>query len=45
MPNARDLMVVEGAGHYDMYDRPEYVDPAVERLAAFYREHLRNGGA
>ena len=42
-PNARDLMVVEGAGHYDMYDRPEYVDPAVARLAAFYHEHLGSG--
>lgn len=38
--NAQDLFVVEGAGHYDMYDKPEYVDPAVERLEAFYNEHL-----
>jgi uncharacterized protein len=36
----KDFFVVEGAGHYDLYYKPEYVDPAVERLAAFYRRHL-----
>ncbi len=39
-PNPIDLMVVEGAGHYEMYDEPRYVDQAVERLIGFYREHL-----
>lgn len=39
-PNPIDLLVVEGAGHYEMYDVPEYVDQAVERLARFYGEHL-----
>lgn len=39
-PNRRDFFVVEGAGHYDMYDREPYVSQAVERLAGFYREHL-----
>ncbi len=39
-PNPVDLMVVEGAGHYEMYDVPEYVDQAVDRLAGFYREYL-----
>ena len=39
-PNPVDLMVVEGAGHYEMYDVPEYVDAAVDRLAGFYTEHL-----
>ncbi|WP_394619386.1 alpha/beta hydrolase [Lentzea sp. JNUCC 0626] len=39
-PNPVDLMVVEGAGHYEMYDVPEYVDAAVDRLAAFYSHHL-----
>ncbi|GAB2589271.1 alpha/beta hydrolase [Kribbella endophytica] len=27
---------IEGASHVDLYDKPEYVDPAVEDLAAFY---------
>ncbi|PZE60353.1 hypothetical protein DEJ33_04990 [Curtobacterium sp. MCPF17_047] len=39
-PNAKDFDVVEGAGHYEMYDEAEYVDEAVETLHAFYREHL-----
>ena len=36
----KDLLVIDGAGHYDMYDKPEYVDPAVERMARFYAQHL-----
>jgi fermentation-respiration switch protein FrsA (DUF1100 family) len=36
----KNLLVVDGAGHYDLYDRPEYVDQAVERLTAFYGAHL-----
>jgi fermentation-respiration switch protein FrsA (DUF1100 family) len=44
-PNPVDLMVVEGAGHYEMYDVPEYVDAAVDRLAEFYRAHLPAGVA
>jgi fermentation-respiration switch protein FrsA (DUF1100 family) len=36
----KDLLIVEGAGHYDLYDEPRYVDQALEQLAAFYGEHL-----
>ncbi|RCK70707.1 alpha/beta hydrolase [Desertihabitans brevis] len=39
-PNPVDLYVVEGAGHYEMYDEPRYVDPAVERIATFFDRHL-----
>ncbi|MFJ4832025.1 alpha/beta hydrolase [Streptomyces sp. NPDC088747] len=39
-PNPVDLMVIEDAGHYEMYDEPEYVDAAVERLANFYVNNL-----
>jgi fermentation-respiration switch protein FrsA (DUF1100 family) len=38
--NEKDLFVVEGAGHYDMYHKPEYVTQAIERLVPFYQEHL-----
>ena len=44
-PNPIDLMIVEGAGHYEMYDVPDYVDQAVERLADFYHQHLPADGA
>jgi fermentation-respiration switch protein FrsA (DUF1100 family) len=36
----KDLLVVAGAGHYDLYDRAPYVGQAVERLVAFYEARL-----
>ncbi|MBE7102707.1 alpha/beta hydrolase [Bacillus cereus] len=36
----KDLLVVEGASHYDLYDQPEPVKQAVEKLAGFYKENL-----
>ncbi|WP_326795858.1 alpha/beta hydrolase [Streptomyces sp. NBC_01808] len=39
-PNPVDLMVIDGAGHYEMYDEPEYVDAAVDRLTDFYVNNL-----
>jgi uncharacterized protein len=39
-PDPVDLLVVEGAGHYEMYDVPEYVDAAVDRLVSFYSDRL-----
>jgi fermentation-respiration switch protein FrsA (DUF1100 family) len=29
-----------GAGHYDMYCKPEYVNPAIDRLVPFYAKHI-----
>jgi pimeloyl-ACP methyl ester carboxylesterase len=39
-PDPVDLLVIEGAGHYEMHDEPEYVDTAVARLADFYWDDL-----
>ena len=39
-PGPKDLLVIDGASHYDLYDRPEYVGQAVEKLGAFYEENL-----
>ncbi|MFJ7371127.1 alpha/beta hydrolase [Lysinibacillus sp. NPDC098008] len=36
----KDILVVEGASHYDLYDQPEPVGIAVEKLASFYKEYL-----
>ncbi|SCW60410.1 hypothetical protein SAMN02927900_03002 [Rhizobium mongolense subsp. loessense] len=36
----KDFFAVEGAGHYDMYYKPEYVKQASDRLTAFYSKHL-----
>ncbi|PZG23341.1 alpha/beta hydrolase [Nonomuraea aridisoli] len=35
-----ELFVIDGATHVDLYDKDEYVTPAVARLAAFFGEHL-----
>jgi hypothetical protein len=32
--------VVEGASHYDLYDQPEFVNQALEKLQAFYNDNL-----
>ncbi len=36
----KNLFIVDGASHYDLYDRPEYVDQAVEKLKVFYKANL-----
>lgn len=36
----KDIFVVKGAGHYDMYHKPEAVTPAIEKLVPFYRRHV-----
>ena len=36
-----ELAWIEGASHVDLYDKPDYVQPAVEKLAAFYGSALR----
>ena len=38
-------MVIEGAGHYEMYDEPEYVDAAVDRLVRFSPLGVAGAGA
>lgn len=39
----KDLYVVDGACHYDLYDKPECVDLAVAKLVPFYKKHLLKG--
>lgn len=36
----KELFLVPGATHIDMYDRPQYVTPAVEKLKGFFGRHL-----
>ncbi len=38
----KSLQVVAGAGHYDLYDRAEYVDQAGGTLGAFFATNLVN---
>jgi hypothetical protein len=36
----KNIFVVAGASHYDLSDKPEYVDQAVKALEASYKENL-----
>ena len=40
LSKAKHFFEVEGAGHYNLYYKPEYVGPAVKRLADFFSEYL-----
>lgn len=37
----KELFIVEGATHFDMYDKPEFVTPAVEKLEEFFNTNLK----
>ncbi|MFD8749702.1 alpha/beta hydrolase [Kitasatospora sp. NPDC059577] len=36
----KELYRIDGASHVDLYDRKEYVDQAVDKLAGFFGAHL-----
>ncbi len=36
----KELFWVEGASHVDLYDKPEYVGPAIDKLTDFYGVNL-----
>ncbi|NJP88818.1 alpha/beta hydrolase [Nonomuraea sp. FMUSA5-5] len=36
----KEMYWIDGASHVDLYDRKQYVDAAVERIAAFFGENL-----
>lgn len=36
----KELHVIEGATHVDLYDKPQYVTPTAEKLASFFARHL-----
>ncbi|MFF9527485.1 alpha/beta hydrolase [Streptomyces achromogenes] len=39
-PGNAELFLVEGATHVDLYDRDQYVTPAVTKLVDFFSKHL-----
>ena len=41
----KELHIVEGATHVDMYDRTQFVAPAVAKLKDFFGRHLAGAGA
>lgn len=36
----KSIQIVEGASHYDLYDKPEPTAKALAQLVPFYRQHL-----
>ena len=36
----KEKLVAKGAGHFDLYWRPEYVDPAVEGISTFMKSFI-----
>lgn len=37
----KELFVIPGASHVDLYDRPEYMGQSLKKLDSFFREYLR----
>ena len=40
----KELFVVPGASHVDLYDRPEYVAQSLKKLDSFFRQYLNEEG-
>jgi fermentation-respiration switch protein FrsA (DUF1100 family) len=38
----KELVIIDGANHFDLYDKPNYVDQAEEKLTEFFQKHLQN---
>ncbi|MFT8346715.1 alpha/beta hydrolase [Gluconobacter oxydans] len=41
----RQIVSLENSSHYDLYDKPEAVGPALEKLVPFFRAHLGNSAS
>lgn len=41
----KELVVAEGWSHYDLYDQPEPVRIALDKLIPFYKKHLGGGAS
>jgi uncharacterized protein len=38
----KELFLIKGATHIDMYDRDKYVTPAVEKMSSFFKQYLQS---
>lgn len=36
----KELHWIDGASHNDLYDKPQYVDPTIEKLTSFFTQGL-----
>lgn len=37
----KELLLIEGATHFTLYDKQEHVDPAVEKMNSFFNQNLQ----
>jgi uncharacterized protein len=37
----KELFLIDSATHIGLYDKKQYVDPAVEKLNGFFNQYLR----
>ncbi|CAM5521839.1 alpha/beta hydrolase [Streptomyces canarius] len=40
----KELHRIEGASHVDLYDKKQYIDPAIDKLTDFFTTHLTAAG-
>jgi alpha/beta superfamily hydrolase len=40
LTGTKDRLIIEGAGHFDLYWMPEYVNPAVGGLTEFFNQYI-----
>lgn len=38
----KELFIVEGAGHFDLYDNPKYIEMVLAKMVEFFNHHLSN---
>ena len=36
----KELTIIPGASHFDLYDKPQFVNPAIDKLATFFIKNL-----
>lgn len=36
----KELMIIPGASHFDLYDKPQFVNPALDKLAEFFGKNF-----
>lgn len=36
----KELIIIPGASHFDLYDKPQFVNPALNKLAEFFSKNL-----
>lgn len=37
----KELVILDGATHFDLYDKEQFVNPTVDKLADFFRQNLQ----